>query len=183
MSSTFFRNEVSPILKGNEGGYVNDPDDPGGETNHGITERVARKYGYTGPMKTMTWQTAEDIYEKRYVIEPGFDVVARVAPKLAVKLCDIGVNQGIGKAAEFLQEGLNALNRGGQDYDDIKVDGDLGPRSFDALRKLLKVRGDMGMQALYGCVQAQQYVRYMQVAKANPALEKYMFGWFMRAGQ
>lgn len=36
-----------------EGGYSNDPDDSGGETTWGVTERRARKFGYTGPMIDM----------------------------------------------------------------------------------------------------------------------------------
>lgn len=41
-------------LLGNEGGYVNNPADPGGETNWGVTVAVARASGYTGAMRDMT---------------------------------------------------------------------------------------------------------------------------------
>jgi len=41
-------------LIGHEGGYVNHPDDPGGETNWGITLRTAREQGYTGEMRDLT---------------------------------------------------------------------------------------------------------------------------------
>ena len=42
-----------------EGGYVNDPDDKGGETCHGVTLTTAREYGYKGKMKDLTraWRT------------------------------------------------------------------------------------------------------------------------------
>ena len=36
-----------------EGGYVNNPKDPGGATNHGVTEAVARKHDYRGHMKDL----------------------------------------------------------------------------------------------------------------------------------
>ena len=36
-----------------EGGYSNDPQDPGGETMYGITARLARAYGYTGAMRDL----------------------------------------------------------------------------------------------------------------------------------
>ena len=44
-----------------EGGYVNDPDDPGGATNHGITEREARAYGYEGAMRDLPRRTAREM--------------------------------------------------------------------------------------------------------------------------
>ena len=37
-----------------EGGYSDDPDDPGGKTKYGITERVAREYGYLGSIEVLT---------------------------------------------------------------------------------------------------------------------------------
>ena len=47
---------------GIEGGYSNDPDDSGGETNWGITKATAVAYGYTGPMRDMPRETAHGIY-------------------------------------------------------------------------------------------------------------------------
>ena len=55
-----------------EGGYVNNPLDPGGETNYGISEPVARQYGYKGPMSRLPLQTAKEIYLKKYIEEPKF---------------------------------------------------------------------------------------------------------------
>ena len=67
-------------LIGHEGGYVNDPRDPGGETNWGITKRTAQANGYTGNMKTMTRQQAYEIYYRafwlRYNCEQMPDAVA-----------------------------------------------------------------------------------------------------------
>ena len=54
------------LLIGNEGGYVNNPKDPGGETNWGITKTVAVANGYTGDMRTMPKETAKCIYKKMY---------------------------------------------------------------------------------------------------------------------
>ena len=54
--------EAFDRLLGHEGGYVNDPRDPGGETMWGITKRVALVNGYTGPMREMTQAQAKAIY-------------------------------------------------------------------------------------------------------------------------
>lgn len=182
MSSTFFRETIAQDLKSREGGYTNDPDDPGGETNHGWTVATARKYGYKGPMRSMTWEQAVDLYEQKFFVEPRYADVAQYSKHLAAKLCDIAVNQGIGMASLYLQKALNSLNRGGTDYADIKEDGDLGAKSLHALGRLQAVRGALGLQAITGAVTAQQYVRYMDIARSNPVLEKYMYGWFLRAG-
>jgi lysozyme family protein len=53
-------------LIGNEGGYSNNPADPGGETMWGVTARVARAAGYTGPMKDLPRDTAKAIAKKLY---------------------------------------------------------------------------------------------------------------------
>ena len=54
------------LLMDREGGYSNDPDDPGGETMWGVTARVARSYGYTGPMRELPKDTAMAICKKHY---------------------------------------------------------------------------------------------------------------------
>lgn len=179
----FFADKVAPVIRGNEGGYVNDPRDPGGETNHGWTERLARQYGYKGRMADMPWSWAVDAYERRFFIEPGYNSVATLAPNLAVKLVDVAVNQGIGQASSYLQLGLNALNRQGRDFPDVKVDEDVGPATIKALDAYLKVRGKLAELALLELVRAQQTVRYLQVAQGNAKLEDFMWGWLTRARQ
>lgn len=53
-------------LIGNEGGYANNPKDPGGETMWGVTKRVALAYGYTGAMRDLPRDTAKAIAKKLY---------------------------------------------------------------------------------------------------------------------
>nr|WP_295741574.1 glycosyl hydrolase 108 family protein [uncultured Acidocella sp.] len=53
-------------LLGNEGAYVDNPADPGGATMWGITERVARSWGYDGDMRALPRSTAEAIAYNRY---------------------------------------------------------------------------------------------------------------------
>ncbi|EXT50381.1 glycosyl hydrolase 108 family protein [Acinetobacter sp. 25977_4] len=49
-----------------EGGYVNDTLDSGHATKFGITQTVARSYGYQGEMEDLPLETARDIYKKQY---------------------------------------------------------------------------------------------------------------------
>ncbi|UNM95503.1 hypothetical protein MMG00_12905 [Ignatzschineria rhizosphaerae] len=57
-----FTDEVIRI----EGGHVNDPDDPGGETNYGIAKRLAEAHGYKGRMIDLTKAEAKEIYRKAF---------------------------------------------------------------------------------------------------------------------
>lgn len=49
-----------------EGDYSDHPNDPGGKTRYGITEKVARRHGYFGPMRDLPKQLAADIAKSEY---------------------------------------------------------------------------------------------------------------------
>ncbi len=107
---------------GIEGGYSNDPDDPGGETNWGVTLRTARANGYTGNMIDMTRADAKGIYKTAFW-DP---VVATVtSPALQYQVLDAAVNHGMGNAVRMLQ---NAAG--------VAQDGGWGKISREALAKL-----------------------------------------------
>ena len=164
-------------LVGREGGYTNNPADRGGPTRWGVTEQVARAYGYKGDMKVLPRQTAIDIYRQRYWIGPKFNLVAEVSPALAEELFDTGVNMGQAVAAKFLQRALNVLNRQASDYPDIGRDGQIGPMTISALKSYAAKRGAKGLTVLQRMCDAQQSVRYMEIAEANPSQETFQFGW------
>ncbi|EJY0890163.1 hypothetical protein OE991_005197, partial [Escherichia coli] len=48
------KDKIFDEVLGKEGGYVNHPDDKGGPTKWGITEKVARAHGYRGDMRDLT---------------------------------------------------------------------------------------------------------------------------------
>lgn len=160
-----------------EGGYTNDPTDPGGETNWGITARVARANGYVGTMRAMPRTVAVTIYRKVYWMAPGYAQVDPVSHAIAGELLDTGVNMGLGTATKFLQRSLNAFNSGGALYKDISVDGDCGPGTVAALRAFLAVRGKEGERVLLETMNGLQCARYVELAEGNPAMEKYAYGW------
>lgn len=157
-----------------EGGYVNDPRDPGGETNHGITAKTARAHGYTGPMRDLTQEQAAAIYYQSYIVAPGFEPFVIIQPAIAHKLTDAGVNVGPLRASKWLQESLNSLSRGGQDYPLIKVDGSIGPQTLNAYLKLEKKRGRIeACQLVIKLIDGQQATYYMNLTHLN----QYMIGW------
>lgn len=60
-----FQDALKRVLQ-HEGGYVDHPSDPGGETNFGITKAVARNYGYSGSMRNIPADVVEKIYKNQY---------------------------------------------------------------------------------------------------------------------
>jgi lysozyme family protein len=160
-----------------EGGYVNHPADRGGATNWGITEAVARRQGYVGDMRAMPQSDAAAIYKRLYWLSPRFDAIAERAPKLAAELFDTGVNMGTGTATAFLQRALNALNREGRDFPDLRVDRAVGPATLAALDAFLKTRGKAAEAVLLKAVDALQGAHYLTIAEARPSQEAFVYGW------
>jgi lysozyme family protein len=160
-----------------EGGYVNHPADRGGATNWGVTEAVARRQGYVGDMRALPRSDAAAIYKRLYWLSPRFDAIAERAPKLAAEMFDTGINMGTGTATGFLQRALNALNREGRDYPDLKVDRAVGPATLAALDAFLNKRGKAAEGVLLKAVEALQGAHYLNIAEARPSQEAFVYGW------
>ena len=160
-----------------EGGYVNDPNDAGGETNHGVTVAVARDHGYTGPMRSMPVEKARDIYAVTYIRVPQFDRVLAKSPAVGTKLVDIGVNAGQGRASRWFQQSLNDLSRGGRDFDAVAVDGSIGTRTLTAYTALEKRRGRVkACELTIKLLEGYQTAHYTALAK-GPANSSFLVGW------
>ena len=117
----------------NEGGFQADPNDRGNYdydenlvgTNWGISARVARDYGYVGPMEDMDRETAIQIYRIGYW--PGLEGVQDQA--IATKILDARVNAG-GNGIMVVQKSVNDLGI------PIAIDGGLGPETVNAINRL-----------------------------------------------
>lgn len=159
-----------------EGGYVNDPSDSGGETNHGITKRVAQEHGYHGPMTRLTPELAEEIAKIAY-----WDVMLldEVPPAISEEMFDTGFNAGPIQAVAFLQRSLNALNRIEKDYDDMLVDGLMGPKTIRALDEYLFVRRTSGIKVLLRALNGLQLAFYMSLVERRKKDERFLFGWIL----
>lgn len=102
----------------NEGGYSNNPADPGGETMWGITKRVAVKNGYTGNMRDLPQATAKTIAKTEYWDLYSCD---KLPVAVANEVFDVAYNGG--KAAQWLQQSALVL-----------ADGVIGPATIAAVR-------------------------------------------------
>lgn len=162
---------------GREGGYVNHPNDPGGETNWGVTVGVARANGYQGKMRDMTRDQAVAIYRRRYWTGPGYDAICAISEPIAEELFDTGINMGPAIASQMLQRVLNGLNRRGADYADLKVDGEAGAATRAALKALIAKRGAEAVTVVLRGLNSLQGARYIEIAEGRPASEDFLFGW------
>ena len=171
------KDEIIAGVVGREGGYVDNPDDKGGPTRWGVTEKVARAHGYTGSMRDLPRATAIAIYEADYWFGPRFDQVHTVSPALAEELCDTGINMGPAVQAKMLQRWLTALNVKGTLYPDLVADGQIGPRTITALQLFLKARGQAGEQVLLRALNSSQAVRYLELAEQRVENETFLYGW------
>lgn len=92
-----------------EGGYVNHPNDPGGETMWGVTKRVAVAHGYHGSMRNLPKALAKEITEKSYYKAVKGDQLDRL---IAWQLTDAAYNHGNRQAVKFLQRAVGASDDG-----------------------------------------------------------------------
>lgn len=165
-------------LIGIEGKYSNNPADSGGETMWGITLDTARRNGYHGAMRSLPRGEAARIYKAEFVVAPKFDKVWELSSLIGYELFDTGVNSGPGVPIKWLQENLNVLNRGGKDYPDITEDGAIGPRTLQALKAFLTLRGIEGEQVLLKMLNVDQGAFYKSLARKRQKDEAFIFGWF-----
>jgi lysozyme family protein len=165
--------------------YTNRLADAGGPTKYGITLRTLsrwRKFPMTAAdVQALTRSEAVTIYRWMYVEDPGFDALLSCHPlakPIAEKVIDAGVLSGPGRSSEWLQRALNAFNRRGTDYLDLKVDGDCGPVTVSALRAYLTKRGRHGAEVFVEALQALQGEFLIGLAERRPPDEENIYGWF-----
>lgn len=171
---------IRPLIDhviGIEGDYVNDPNDSGGATRWGITERMARVYGYTGEMRYLPRDKAVEIYEQHYFLKPKFHLIADISAAIAAEMFEIEVNLPPGKAVFFLQRALNGLNDQQKLYADQEPDGKVGNDTVGSLKSFLQRRGADGEAVLLKLINAQQAVYYLERAENRPQNEKFLYGW------
>jgi lysozyme family protein len=155
-----FQESIKVILK-HEGGYVNDPVDPGGETNMGISKRAYPDLDIKG----LTKEKAEEIYYKDYWLKSK---APQVPDELRLIYFDMVVNMGKSRAVKILQTAVNAK---GVKTD---IDGGIGPQTIsNSLKSGLEPARLRSYRVKY----------YADLVNRKTSLEKYWYGWYRRATQ
>ena len=155
-----------------EGGYVDHPNDPGGATNWGITERVARQNGFTGEMRNLTKGQAKDIYERQYVARPGFLPLVEIDPAVAEEVVDTGVNMGPARPTRFFRQAVNEVCRTSLPVAST-LDG-------VAVKAWADCRANLGPRAcvrMLDSLDRQQRAEYDRLVRINPKLKVFHRGW------
>ncbi|MGX9354383.1 holin-associated N-acetylmuramidase [Roseobacteraceae bacterium S113] len=175
--------ELAEEIIGREGGYVNDPDDPGGATNFGVTIHTMRRLGLDldrdgkitpRDVKRLSRAQAVDIYLNHYFVKPGIALLPEV---IQASVFDMYVNAG-SNAVRILQRLLVEMGF------DLVVDGAIGPMTASAAHKAAE-RSPAAFADAYGIARRNYYFR---IADRRPASRKYARtraggkgGWIKRA--
>lgn len=175
--------EIAESILDREGGYVNDPDDPGGATNHGVTVHTMRRLGLdldgdgdvdSADVRRLTKAQAKTIFIKNYFHDPK---ISSLPAALHATVFDMQVNAG-SNAVKILQRLLRKMGL------DVSVDGRIGPKTIAATRHAAELAPDHLADA-YG-IERRNY--YYALADRRTPSRKYARrrdggkgGWIRRA--
>ncbi len=166
-------NEMIDTILKHEGGFVNDPDDPGGATNRGVTIGTYSKWlgkpATVQDVKEITEETAREIYELNYLVKPRINELPEI---LMPQMFDISINSGPKNAIKMLQRLINLAGFGV-----ISVDGVLGP---DTRNRASTMAGEMEGYAVNALVE-ERIKFYNKIVDRRPASGKFLKGWLRRA--
>lgn len=176
-------NEIARAIVEREGGYVNDPDDPGGATNFGVTIGTMQRLGLdldgdgdvdATDVRSLSRAQAEAIFIRHYFKRPRLH---ELPGPLQATVFDMYVNSGA-NAVKILQRLLVQMGFG------VDVDGVLGPQTLSATRQAARAAPDHIVDA-YGIARRNYYYA---LADRRPASRKYARrrdggkgGWILRA--
>ena len=151
--------EALDFLLAREGGYVNHPNDPGGETNLGISRRSYPREDIKG----MTRERAAYLYHRDYWLPNRCEEMPRW---VALPLFDFAVNAPARSARKALQEVIGAHR-----------DGNLGPKSMAALTRAVKRHGERWVGL--GLID-KRLARYVGRVRSGRSSPKFLLGWTRR---
>lgn len=148
------------LMIAHEGGYVYDPDDPGGETKFGITKRSYPNID----IKNLTIEHASSIYKTDFWDKINGDMIA--SQQMANSIFDFAVNAGIEISSKLAQKVVG--------IPEAEQDGKLGKNSIAKLNIFFPEH----FQAAFT---VEKIRRYISICKKRPESKKYFFGWIDRA--
>ena len=175
--------EIAREIVAREGGFVDDPDDPGGATNFGVTIHTMQRLGFdlngdalvnAADVAALTRDQAVDIYVEHYFTRPG---LGRLPADLQASVFDMMANAGA-NAVKILQRLLTDMG-----FPCIP-DGAIGPQTISAAQRAYEAAP--GFLADAYAIARRNY--YYRIADARPASRKYARrrnggkgGWILRA--
>ena len=175
--------QIAEEIVAREGGFVNDPDDPGGATNHGVTIGTLRRLGIdvnrdtridVADVRALTRAQAVEIYLEHYYTRPG---IAALPEVIQASVFDMYVNAG-GNAVKILQRLLTDMGF------PCDPDGAIGPQTIRAAQMAYEAAPGHLADA-YGIARRNYYYA---LADSRPASRKFARrrdggkgGWIVRA--
>jgi len=156
-----FEQIITNVLK-NEGGYVNDPTDMGGETNFGISKRSYPDVD----IKNLTLDQAKTIYKRDFWDKQQYNNIDNII--IAAKIFDLSVNMGASKANILIQRALRSVGR------KVNEDGILGIATLNAINVASSTELLVALRS-----EAAGYYRSIVASKKEQS--KYLNGWLNRA--
>lgn len=160
-----FNDDLKLILSF-EGGYSNDPDDSGGETNKGITKatydafRIANKLP-TQSVKEISGDEVSKIYYGYYT-DCGADKIVLYNPKLATEVFDFAINSGSGQAIRTLQRVLG-----------VNIDGIIGSNTLSRIQNNFQ----SNLAQSYALARVSFYYK---LCLQKPNNKKFLMSWLSR---
>ncbi|NLT52857.1 MAG: peptidoglycan-binding protein [Ignavibacteria bacterium] len=152
-----FNDFIERLLK-YEGGYVNDPSDPGGETNFGISKRSYPELD----IRNLTKNQAGEIYFRDYY--QRMEIARFVNDRIAWQVFDFGVNAGCARSALTLQKIVGAW-----------PDGVIGVKTIS------KADTYSGVTPLHIVFIAERVKHYLSLCEKKESNHRFLKGWILRA--
>lgn len=182
-NKSHFNQAIKTVLH-HEGGFVDDPADPGGATNWGMSIRYLKQRGDldgdgildgdldgdgdidVADIKNMTREQAEHLYKTGFWDKNKLDNIKEYV--IAERVFDMIVNMGPRQAVKITQRACNYFGKG------LLVDGVIGPKTFNAVNSL-------DADKLIREIRFNHTKFYLDLIEQKPSLAKFKNGWLRRA--
>jgi lysozyme family protein len=161
---TDFEKALTVILA-HEGGYVNHPNDKGGATKQGVTQRVYDTYRMVSGKPTRSVRDIDggevaEIYRRQYWNAAGCGVMPY---NLALCMFDAAVNHGSVRAVKFLQDAIQ-----------VTTDGNIGPQTLSRLSEVLEATGE---RVLVDRILSVRSDFFNAIVERDPSQRVFLKGW------
>lgn len=166
-------NEMVDEILRREGGYVNHPNDRGGPTNMGITQKTLSSWlgrkASIEDVKGLDEETAREIYLKNYLYGPRIDLMPE---EIVPQAFDISINSGPRTAVKLVQKTVNLAGFG-----PIAADGVMGPKTAKACHSAQEAMGCLFNNA----IMYERINFYNRIVEKDPSQSVFLKGWTRRA--